>query len=234
MRPESPPPPAASRSQFSRSSPASTDGWVDAVYASAQSSASAADSDLIASAADALSVLDFEPVAKAKLAAVALGVAVDRWRRRRDHEQRIAKGSIAIRFARGGWWTSARSTRQSGCSARRGRRRSIMSPVGGHRTYNPEGELATARAAKAKKHLQVLSTVTTTLGRRGERGARRAGVVPAVSARRLGADAESCSSAWSRPDVRRSCSRSICSVAGTWSSSIACCSAIDSSVWRVT
>src|SRR6188472_2642737 len=37
-----------------------------------------------------------------------------------------------------------------------------MSPVGGHRTYNPEGELATARAAKAKKHLQVLSTVTTT------------------------------------------------------------------------
>ena len=38
----------------------------------------------------------------------------------------------------------------------------FMSPVGGHRTYNPEGELATARAAKSKKHLQVLSTVTTT------------------------------------------------------------------------
>jgi isopentenyl diphosphate isomerase/L-lactate dehydrogenase-like FMN-dependent dehydrogenase len=38
----------------------------------------------------------------------------------------------------------------------------FMSPVGGHRTYNPEGELATARAAKSKRHLQVLSTVTTT------------------------------------------------------------------------
>jgi len=43
------------------------DGWVDAAYASAQSPASSADSDLITSAADALSVLDFEPVAKAKL-----------------------------------------------------------------------------------------------------------------------------------------------------------------------
>ena len=38
----------------------------------------------------------------------------------------------------------------------------FLSPVGGHRTYNPEGELATARAAKSKRHLQVLSTVTTT------------------------------------------------------------------------
>src|SRR5262245_32616265 len=38
----------------------------------------------------------------------------------------------------------------------------VLCPVSGHRMYNPQGELATARAAKAKKHLQVLSTMTTT------------------------------------------------------------------------
>ena len=38
----------------------------------------------------------------------------------------------------------------------------FLCPVSGHRMYNPQGELATARAAKAKKHLQMLSTMTTT------------------------------------------------------------------------
>ena len=38
----------------------------------------------------------------------------------------------------------------------------FLCPVSGHRMYNPQGELATARAAKAKNHLQMLSTMTTT------------------------------------------------------------------------
>jgi len=38
----------------------------------------------------------------------------------------------------------------------------FLCPVSGHRMYNPQGELATARAAKSKKHLQMLSTMTTT------------------------------------------------------------------------
>ncbi|MGQ0642658.1 MAG: alpha-hydroxy acid oxidase [Gemmatimonadaceae bacterium] len=37
-----------------------------------------------------------------------------------------------------------------------------LCPVGSQRAFHPEGELATARAAKAKGHLQVLSTVATT------------------------------------------------------------------------
>jgi 4-hydroxymandelate oxidase len=137
------------------------DGWVDAAYASAQSPASSADSDLIASAADALSVLDFEPVAKAKLppwhwAWLSTGgdasetmranrEGFDRYQIRARRLVDISKIDTSIQLFGRTWETPI-----------------YMSPVGGHRTYNPEGELATARAAKAKKHLQVLSTVTTT------------------------------------------------------------------------
>ncbi len=38
----------------------------------------------------------------------------------------------------------------------------FLSPTGGHRAYDPEGELATARAAKAKGALMILSTMTST------------------------------------------------------------------------
>ena len=136
------------------------DGWVDAAYA-AQSPASVADSDLIASAADALSVLDFEPVARAKLppwhwAWLSTGgdggetmranrEGFDRYQIRARRLVDISKIDTSVRLFGQTWETPI-----------------YMSPVGGHRTYNPEGELATARAAKAKKHLQVLSTVTTT------------------------------------------------------------------------
>ena len=38
----------------------------------------------------------------------------------------------------------------------------IVAPCGSQRAFHPDGELATARAAKEQGHLQVLSTVTTT------------------------------------------------------------------------
>ena len=38
----------------------------------------------------------------------------------------------------------------------------IISPTGSQRAFHPDGELATARAAKSQKHLMMLSTVTTT------------------------------------------------------------------------
>jgi 4-hydroxymandelate oxidase len=37
----------------------------------------------------------------------------------------------------------------------------FLCPVGGHRMFHPDGELATARAAKAKNTLQILSTQTS-------------------------------------------------------------------------
>ncbi|MEE8495347.1 MAG: alpha-hydroxy acid oxidase [Xanthomonadales bacterium] len=38
----------------------------------------------------------------------------------------------------------------------------IIAPVGGQKAFHPEGELATARAAGSRDHLQILSNVTTT------------------------------------------------------------------------
>ena len=37
----------------------------------------------------------------------------------------------------------------------------VICPVGSQRAFHPDGELATARAAKTRNHLQALSTVTT-------------------------------------------------------------------------
>lgn len=38
----------------------------------------------------------------------------------------------------------------------------ILAPAGSQRAFHPDGELAVAKAAKARNHLQILSTVTTT------------------------------------------------------------------------
>jgi 4-hydroxymandelate oxidase len=38
----------------------------------------------------------------------------------------------------------------------------ILSPLGAQRAFHPEGEIAVAKAAKARDHLQILSTVTST------------------------------------------------------------------------
>jgi len=38
----------------------------------------------------------------------------------------------------------------------------VVAPVGGHEMFHPEGEIATAKGAKAGNHLQILSTSTTT------------------------------------------------------------------------
>jgi 4-hydroxymandelate oxidase len=37
----------------------------------------------------------------------------------------------------------------------------IIAPIGGQKSFHPEGEIAVARAAKAGNHLQILSTATT-------------------------------------------------------------------------
>ncbi|HEU4689593.1 MAG TPA: alpha-hydroxy acid oxidase [Vicinamibacterales bacterium] len=137
------------------------DGWADAAHASAQSSATPPDSELIASAAEALSVFDFEPVARAKLppwhwAWLSTGgdgsetmqanrEGFERYQIRARRLVDVSKVDTSVRLFNQSWETPI-----------------FLSPVGGHRTYNPDGELATARAAKSKRHLQVLSTVTTT------------------------------------------------------------------------
>ena len=120
-----------------------------------------APADVIASVGEALNVLDFEAVAKAKLPA---------W-----HWAWMSNGGEdggTIRANREGFEHYAIRPRRLIDVSRVDMSVSLfgktwetpifLCPVSGHRMYNPQGELATARAAKAKKHLQMLSTMTTT------------------------------------------------------------------------
>ena len=122
-------------------------------------------------------------------ASVALGVALDRRRRMARRCARIGRASIAIRFARGVWSTSARSTRRFDCSVETWETPIFLSPVGGHRTYNPEGRAGDRARREGEEASAGAVDGDDDLGRGRERGARRAGVVPALSARRLGPDA---------------------------------------------
>ena len=61
----------------------------------------------------------------------------------------------------------------------------IVAPIGGQRSFHAEGEIATAKAAKAGNHLMILSTDHQR--RRGcDGGARCAGVVPALRHQQMG------------------------------------------------
>ena len=93
----------------------------------------------------------------------------------------------------------------------------FLCPVSGHRIYNPDGELATARAARSRRHLQMLSTMTTT------------GVedVNAAGGRRLISFGAS-----SPRGARRWCSRWTCSADATWNSSPGCSHATGTSAAR--
>ena len=121
----------------------------------------AQDPVLINDASEALDVFDFEPVARKKLPPahwgyLATGTDDDgtiranregftRWdlRPRRLIDVSHVDPSIEMLGVR--WETPI-----------------VLNPVGSQRAFHPQGELAVARAAKAKGHLQVLSTVATT------------------------------------------------------------------------
>ena len=117
--------------------------------------------ELISAAREALDVFDFEPVAKKKTPVAHWGYLMTGTdddatiRANRDGYGRIAlrprrlvdvshvDPSIELLGVK--WNTPI-----------------VINPVGSQRAFHPEGELAVARAAKAKGHLQVMSTVSTT------------------------------------------------------------------------
>jgi (S)-2-hydroxy-acid oxidase len=119
------------------------------------------DATLITSARQALNVFDFEPVAKKNIPVA--------------HWAYLATGTDddgTIRANREGFdrW-ALRPRRLVDVSKVDGRTTLyghayptpiILNPVGSQRAFHPEGEMAVARAARAKDHLQVLSTVATT------------------------------------------------------------------------
>ena len=116
--------------------------------------------DIIASAQDALNVFDFETVARYKLPPahfgyIATGVDDDatlranrlgfsRYQIRSRRLIDVSRIDTSIRLMGVNWDTPI-----------------ILAPVSGQRAFHPDGELAVARAARSKRHLQVLSTLTT-------------------------------------------------------------------------
>jgi len=120
-----------------------------------------AEEPVITSPVEALNVLDFEAAARQKLPPahfgyIATGVDDDAT----VHANREAFSRLRIRMRR------LVDVREVDLSMELfGRRWSspiLLAPAASQRALHPDGELATARAAKAKGHLHVLSTLATT------------------------------------------------------------------------
>jgi isopentenyl diphosphate isomerase/L-lactate dehydrogenase-like FMN-dependent dehydrogenase len=131
-----------------------------ALFAQQSGSASSAP-DLITSVADALNVFDFEAIARAKLPPWHLawmtnggedGGTIRANREGFEHYQIRARRLVDV----------SRTDMSVTLFGKTYETPIFLCPVSGHRIYNPQGELATARAAQSKKHLQMLSTMTTT------------------------------------------------------------------------
>src|SRR5262245_58134219 len=117
--------------------------------------------DLIAAPDRALNVMDFEPVAQKELPPAHFGylqTGVDddatvranragfgryQLRVRRLVDVREIDMSVSLLGVK---WDSP----------------IVLAPIGSQRCFHPEGELAVAKAARAKNHLQILSTVAST------------------------------------------------------------------------
>ncbi len=125
-----------------------------------QEGAAALEAELINSAADAINVFDFEPVAKRKLLPghytyLSMGVQ-DEFTLRANRE---AFGKLQLRPRRLvdvrdlDTSTEVLGTKLS-CPI-------ALAPVGAQKAFHPDGELAVARAARRKDHVQILSTGTS-------------------------------------------------------------------------
>ena len=115
----------------------------------------------IRSAKEALNVFDFEPVAKARVPVAHWGYLMtgsdddrtvaanragfDRWALRPRRLVDVSTIDLGVTHFGTHYPTPI-----------------LLNPVGSQKAFHPDGELATARAAKARNHLQVLSTVGTT------------------------------------------------------------------------
>jgi isopentenyl diphosphate isomerase/L-lactate dehydrogenase-like FMN-dependent dehydrogenase len=116
--------------------------------------------ELISSAREALDVFDFEPVARKRVPVAHWGYLMTgsdddgTIRANRDGFNRyelrvrrlvdVSRIDPSVQLFGVKWNTPI-----------------VINPVGSQKAFHPEGEIAVARAAKAKGHLQVLSTVST-------------------------------------------------------------------------
>jgi isopentenyl diphosphate isomerase/L-lactate dehydrogenase-like FMN-dependent dehydrogenase len=117
--------------------------------------------DLIKSAKDAISVFDFEPVCRVNVPPAHFGYMASgiddevtlranregflKFQLRPRRLVDVSKVDMSVELLGAKYPTPI-----------------IIAPVGGQRSFHPEGELAVAKAAKAGDHLQILSTSTNT------------------------------------------------------------------------
>jgi isopentenyl diphosphate isomerase/L-lactate dehydrogenase-like FMN-dependent dehydrogenase len=117
--------------------------------------------ELITSVGAALDVFDFEPVARKKMSVAHWGYLMtgsdddgtiranregfNRYELRMRRLVDVSRIDTSVQIFGTKWNTPI-----------------VINPVGSQKAFHPEGELAVARAARAKGHLQVLSTVSTT------------------------------------------------------------------------
>jgi 4-hydroxymandelate oxidase len=127
----------------------------------AQSSAPQDIDHLIARAGDALDVFDFEPVARRNIPPAHWGylaTGVDGEDTLRANRDAYARYQLHVRrfvdVSNIDMSLELFGTRFSSPI--------ILCPIGAQRAFHPEGEIAVARAAKARGHVQILSTVTST------------------------------------------------------------------------
>ncbi len=137
-------------------------GHIDSVTGAAQQAQQAQqEPKLIGAATEALDVFDFEPVAKTKIPPAHWGYLITGT----DDDATIK----ANRDAYSKWALRPRRlvdfSHLDTSVELLGNKYStpiVICPLGSQKAFHTDGELAVARAAKAKNHLQVLSTVATT------------------------------------------------------------------------
>lgn len=142
-------------------SPAPAAAALRLLAAAAQPGAAAPEAEPIRSAADAISVFDFEPVAKRNLSPahytyLSMGVQ-DEFTLRANRE---AFGRFQLRPRRlvdTRVLDTSRTLLGTPLSSP-----IALAPCGSQKAFHAEGELAVARAARRKDHLQILSTGTST------------------------------------------------------------------------
>ncbi|MEO7207133.1 MAG: alpha-hydroxy acid oxidase [Steroidobacteraceae bacterium] len=127
----------------------------------AQAPAAPSGDSLISRAVDALDVFDFEPVAHRNIPPAHWGYLVsgvdgeDTLRANRaaySHYQLQARRMIDV----------SKIDLSVELFGEKFSSPIVLCPLGAQRAFHPEGEIAVARAAKARGHLQILSTVTST------------------------------------------------------------------------
>lgn len=119
------------------------------------------DEDVIVKPNEAMNVMDFEAAARKKLPPAHFGylaTGVDDDATVRANREGFARFSLRVRRL-----VNVRDVDISvSLFGTRWDSPIVLAPVGSQRAFHPEGEIAAAKAARAKKHLQMLSTVSST------------------------------------------------------------------------